>query len=67
MTFTAGDRAGTTMELGYTGISCSPRYDTENGGVYIATPNVDLKAGEKGTITLEIDGKKSNALAFEVE
>lgn len=67
MTFTAGARAGTTMDLGYTGISWSPRYDADFGGVYIATPNVELAAGEKGTITLEIDGKKSNALAFEVE
>ena len=66
MAFTAGPRAGTTLELDYSVISSSPRYDSTMGGVYIATPNVELDAGEAGTLTLEIDGKTSNALAFEV-
>ena len=63
--FTAGSRAGQTLTMPYTSTSCSPRYD-EGCGIFIAQPNVDLVAGEKGTVSVTIDGKTSNAFPFEV-
>lgn len=66
-TFTAGPRAGTSVPVDYSGVSSSPRYDSAFNGVYVASPELALAAGEKGSFTIEIDGKKSNALAFEVE
>ena len=66
VTFTAGARAGKSMPIEYSGATATPRYDSGFGGVYIASPELALAAGEKGTITFEIDGKVSNALSFEV-
>jgi len=71
ITFTEGARAGTTIDMPYTEASCSPRYDDYAGyehgkGIFIAQPNIDLVAGEKGTITVTIGGKASNAFPFEV-
>ena len=65
VTFTDGAKAGTSVDLEYTSTSESPRYDEEMGGLFISRINLETEAGDRGTITITIGGKTSNALPFE--
>ena len=66
MTFTEGARKGEVLDMPYQGVSSSPRYAANLGGIYVSTPNVELVSGERGTLQVTIDGKKSNVIPFEV-